>query len=78
MLPSLNQSEERDPRLCDELRGGEFVYTESTALLTALDWTGLVWTGSDGTGTPPHEAGVGVGGSGGGLTEFRGGRDQMG
>lgn len=29
-----------------------FVYTESTALLTALDWTGLVWTRSDGTGNP--------------------------
>lgn len=29
-----------------------FVYTESTALLTALDWTG-----SDGIGTPSDEVG---------------------
>lgn len=31
-----------------------FMYTESTALLTALDWTG-----SDGTGTPSEEVGIG-------------------
>lgn len=38
------------------------MYTESTALLTALDWTGLVWTGSGGKGT--HQMRLGVGGWG--------------
>lgn len=62
-----------------------FVYTESTALLTALDWTGLVWTGSGGTGTPSDEGGswrggVRVEGRGRGQTGwgFWGGRDQSG
>lgn len=36
-----------------------FVYTESTALLTALDWTGLVWTGSGGKGTHQMRSGAG-------------------
>lgn len=39
-----------------------FAYTESTALLTALDWTGLVWTGSGGTGT--HQMRMGDEGAG--------------
>lgn len=34
------------------MRGGAFAYTESTALLTALDWTG-----SGGTGTPSDDLG---------------------
>lgn len=48
-----------------------FEYTESTALLTALDWTGLVWTGLDGTGTPSNEVGGEVGGREAGWGEVR-------
>lgn len=43
------------------------MYTESTALLTALDLTGLVWTGSGGSGTPSDEGeSLGLGGVRGG------------
>lgn len=37
------------------------VYTESTALMTALDWSGL-----DSTGPGLHKIGVGLGGGGAG------------
>ncbi|KAM7374661.1 hypothetical protein PAMP_007307 [Pampus punctatissimus] len=61
-----------------------FRYTESTALLTALDWTG-----SDGTGTPPDEGGSwgvvarfgegeGEKRRGGGCRQFVGGRGHSG
>lgn len=65
----VNQLKKRPVRLslcvCVRDREAEsFVYTESTALLTALDWTGLDWSGLDQVGLGLHQMRVGVEGAG--------------